>query len=217
MGESEGPLGPVEVSLNSKVMIALVAGIALGFVAGYLVADRFKEAEPSAPTLSAGTAAPVLAAPSMGAMPGGAPPAAAMNAELAARIAQSQAAVLANPKNHDAWVSLGNDFFDSQQFQKSIDAYDKALALKPNDPNVLTDQGVMFRSLGQFEKALANFQKANKLDPNHVQSLFNIGVVYAQDMQKPAEAAKAWNKVLTLAPNSSQAAQARQMLSQQKK
>jgi tetratricopeptide (TPR) repeat protein len=98
-----------------------------------------------------------------------------------------------------------------------VGAYDKALALKPGDPNVLTDQGVMYRQLGQFDKALATFQKANKLQPSHVQSLFNMGIVYANDLNKPDEAAKAWNKVLALAPASDQAAQARQMLSQLKK
>ena len=38
-------------------------------------------------------------------------------------------------------------------------------------------------------------------------------MVYANDLHKPDEASKAWNKVLTQAPTSDQAAQARQMLS----
>jgi cytochrome c-type biogenesis protein CcmH/NrfG len=124
--------------------------------------------------------------------------------------------VAADPKNHDAWVALGNDYFDSHQAQKSVDAYAKALALKPDDPNVLTDQGVMYRQLNQFDKAVACFQKAAKLDPSHIQSLFNLGIVYAHDLHQPDEAAKAWNKLLVLAPASEQAAQARQQLAQLK-
>jgi cytochrome c-type biogenesis protein CcmH/NrfG len=139
------------------------------------------------------------------------------SAEVQARIARIEAAVQADPKNFAAWFSLGNEYFDTHQHQKAVDAYAKGLAIKPDNPDVLTDQGVMYRDLGQFDKALANFQKANKLDPNHVQSLFNIGVVYANDLKKPDEAAKAWTKVLTVAPASQQAAQARQMLSQLKK
>ena len=77
----------------------------------------------------------------------------------------------------------------------------------------LTDQGVMYRELRKFDQAVANFQKASKLDPTHVQSLFNLGVVYSSDLNKPDEAAKVWNRVITLAPNSEQAGQARQMLS----
>jgi len=166
-----------------------------------------------------------MLAPSLsGAMPAGVPgamggalPAAPPSAEVQARINQIEAAVLADPKNHDAWAALGNEYFDSHQPQKSIMAYGKALALKPNDPNILTDQGVMYRNLGQFDQAMANFQKANKIQPTHLQSLINIGVVYANDMGKPAEAAKAWAKVVATAPTSEQATQARQMLAELKK
>ena len=75
----------------------------------------------------------------------------------------------------------------------------------------------MYRNLGQPEKALANFQKANKIQPKHLPSLINIGVVYANDLAKPAEAAKAWNKVVATDPTSEQATQARQMLADLKK
>lgn len=212
--------------MNRNIMFALVGGMAAGFLAGYFVfSGGSREAGPvvAAPTANAGAGAgAVMPAPSLaggmpGAMPGAMPATALPSAEAQARIARIEAAVLADPKNHDAWVALGNEYFDSHQFKKSVDAYGKALAIKPEDPNVLTDQGVMFRQLGQFDKAIANFQKANKVQPAHVQSLFNLGVVYASDLNKPDEAAKAWNKVLTIAPTSDQAAQARQMLSQLKK
>jgi len=208
--------------LNRNIMFALVGGMAAGFLAGYFVfSGGSREAGPvvAAPTANANAGAgTVMPAPSLaGGMPGAMPATALPSAEAQARIARIEAAVLADPKNHDAWVALGNEYFDSHQFKKSVDAYGKALAIKPEDPNVLTDQGVMFRQLGQFDKAIANFQKANKVQPTHVQSLFNLGVVYASDLNKPDEAAKAWNKVLTIAPTSDQAAQARQMLSQLKK
>ena len=199
------------------MIFALAGGLVAGFLAGYAVAGGFSSEVAPVPT----TSAPVALAPSLG---GGMPAAGAMpsgpvlpSAEVQARISRAEAAVLADPKNHDAWISLGNDYFDIHQAQKSVDAYSKALALKPGDPNVLTDQGVMYRELGKFDKALANFQKANQLQPTHVQSLFNIGVVYSTDLNKPDEAAKAWNKVIALAPASEQAGQAKQMLSQMKK
>jgi len=204
--------------LNRNIMFALAGGVAAGFLAGYLVFGG-EPKEVAAPV----TAAPAMLAPSLGggvpgAMPGGLPASPALpSAEVQARIARIEAAVLADPKNHEAWTALGNEYFDSHQPQKAVDAYARALVLKPDDPNVLTDQGVMYRQLGQFDKALATFQKASRLQPSHVQSLFNIGVVYASDMNKPDEAAKAWTKVISLAPGSEQAAQAKQLLSQLKK
>ena len=201
-------------------MFALAGGLVVGFLGGYLVfgyfgGDAHPSSSPAAPTV----AAPVVFNPG-GAMPAGAPgamPAAPPSAEVQARINQIEAVVLADPKNHDAWVALGNDYFDTHQSQKAVLAYDRALALQPDDPNILTDQGVMYRNLGQPEKALANFQKANKVQPKHLPSLINIGIVYANDLAKPAEAAKAWNKVIATVPASEQATQARQMLADLKK
>ncbi len=200
--------------MDRNLIFALAGGLVAGFLAGYAVAGGFSSPEATPVPMNA---APVALAPSLG---GGMPTAGAMpsgptlpTAEAQARISRAEAAVLADPKNHDAWISLGNDYFDIHQAQKSVDAYSKALAIQPNDPNVLTDQGVMYRELRKFDQAVANFQKASKLDPTHVQSLFNLGVVYSSDLNKPDEAAKAWNRVITLAPNSEQAGQARQMLS----
>ena len=87
--------------------------------------------------------------------------------------------ILANdPSNHQAWVKLGHLYFDNNQPINAIDAYEKALELNPNDPDVLTDQGVMFRRMGTYERAIKNFSKANEIDPNHEISLFNLGIVY---------------------------------------
>lgn len=206
--------------MNRNVVFALLGGLVAGFTVGYFVFGG--ESHAAAGPVVAAPATPIMPAPSLagaagtmgGPMPTSQPP---ITPEHQARISSIEAAVLADPKNHDAWVALGNEYFDSHQAKKSVDAYARALALKPDDPNVLTDQGVMYRQLGQFDQALACFQKANKLQPSHVQSLFNMGVVYSADLHKPEEAAKAWNKVLAVAPASDQAAQARQMLSQLKK
>jgi cytochrome c-type biogenesis protein CcmH/NrfG len=150
-------------------------------------------------------------------MPGGAPPAASANDNFQARIVQMQQVVARDPKNADAWIQLGNDYFDTRQPQKAIEAYSRALELRPNDPNVLTDQGVMYRETGQFQKAIANFVKASEADPKHVQSLFNAGVVYLNDLKQPKKAIDLWNKVIQVAPQSEQAAQSRAAIEEAKK
>lgn len=112
------------------------------------------------------------------------------------RIAIAKQLVAQNPKDVQAWISLGNDYFDSRQLQAAVDAYAKALELDPKNPDVLTDQGVMYRDLGQYDKALANFLKANQIAPMHMQSLMNAGVVYAYDLKDPKRAEEAWLKVI---------------------
>jgi len=186
--------------LNRNLISGLAIGVFVGFLAGYFIAaNRSNDDAPAAPA-----APPAAAAP---AMPPGPNP-----MELQQRIATNKQVVAADPRNLQAWIALGNDYFDLHQAKDSVDAYAKALELDPGNTNVLTDQGVMYRELRQFDRAVADFQKAVKLDPGHLQSLFNLGIVYAQDLNKPAEAIKAFTKVTELAPASPQAAQARQMI-----
>ena len=144
-------------------------------------------------------------------LPGGAPPSGA-SFETQQRIAIAEQLVQREPNNVQAWIQLGNDYFDTRQAQKSVDAYAKALALQPSNPDVLTDQGVMYRDLGQFDKAIANFEKAQQLDPRHVQSLYNLGIVWAYDKKDASKATRYFGKVIELAPGSGQAVQARQHL-----
>jgi len=140
------------------------------------------------------------------------PPGMAGAASVEQHLAALQQQVARDPKDVKAWVELGNLYFDTKQPQRSIDAYAKALELQPNNPDVITDQGVMYRDIGQPEKAAANFRKANQLDPNHMQSLFNLGVIQAYDLKDTKAAAATWNEVIRRAPNSPQAAQARQAI-----
>jgi cytochrome c-type biogenesis protein CcmH/NrfG len=132
--------------------------------------------------------------------------------DYASRIAEAEKLVAQDPKNKNAWLSLGNDYFDTEQTQKAIHAYGKVLELEPNNPNVLTDQGVMYRKVGWYDKALANFEKAQQLDPKHLQSLYNIGVVYSVDMKQPEKSGPIWKKYLQMDPNSPTAMQIKSMM-----
>jgi cytochrome c-type biogenesis protein CcmH/NrfG len=121
-----------------------------------------------------------------------------------------------DPGNAKGWVALGNAYFDSQQREKAVEAYGKALQLEPDNPDVLTDQGVMYRELGAFDKAIANFEKASTIDPRHLPSLLDLGVLYAQDLKDQDKAIKAWNRVIRIAPTSPQAAKAHSYVEQLK-
>lgn len=128
------------------------------------------------------------------------------------KIRTLQRIVATEPENRKAWVQLGHNYFDSAQPMKAIEAYDKALELDGNDPDVLTDQGVMYRRFGWYDKAIENFTKANKLKSDHKQSLFNLGIVYRDDLQDAAKAKEVWNRYLEIAPKGEGADKVRIML-----
>ncbi|MDP9190112.1 MAG: tetratricopeptide repeat protein [Acidobacteriota bacterium] len=106
------------------------------------------------------------------------------------------------------WIALGNRYFDTHQRNKAIEAYAKALELDPNNPAVLTDQGVMYSETTQYEKAIANFQKAHAIDPTHLPSLLNLGMLYAQYLKDYDKAIKTWKRVIEIAPTTVHAGKA---------
>jgi len=182
--------------LNRNLLSGLAIGVFAGFLAGYFVGASH-----------GGDAPAVAAAPAPAPAPPGPPRPNPL--ELQDRITAAKQVLAADPNNAQAWITLGNDYFDSQQAQNAVDAYARALVLAPGNPDVLTDQGVMYRQLQDYAKAVADFKLANRLDPKHLQSLFNLGIVYAADLKQPAEAVKAWNRIIATDPANPLAEQAR--------
>jgi cytochrome c-type biogenesis protein CcmH/NrfG len=105
-----------------------------------------------------------------------------------------------NPQNSEAWAQLGNEYFDSDQFEKAIWAYQKALELAPNNANVWTDLGVMYRRSGKPTEAIQAFDKAIEVDPKHEPSRLNKGIVLLHDLQDFDGAIAAWEGLLEVNP-----------------
>jgi cytochrome c-type biogenesis protein CcmH/NrfG len=181
--------------MKQETILVVVVTLVAGVIIGWMVANQGSKPAPAAAPL----APPQAGAPAAG-------------ANVQQRINELKAVVASDPKNRNAWVALGNDYFDSDRPMESVEAYAKALELNGNDPNVLTDQGVMFRRLGWFDRAVDNFTKANKVDPKHSVSLFNLGIVYRYDLQDYPKAAESWSKFLTVNPIGPGADRARQEL-----
>jgi cytochrome c-type biogenesis protein CcmH/NrfG len=105
-----------------------------------------------------------------------------------------------NPTNATAWIELGNLYFDSEQFDKSIWAYKKALDINPNNANVWTDMGVMYRRSEQPQEAINAFDEAIRVDPKHEIARFNKGIVLLHDLNQPEAGIKAWEELMEINP-----------------
>ena len=183
--------------MKKENILMVVVALVVGLLGGYLVFSLSKKTE-SAP------------------VGGGVPLGSGSPTDYQQRIAEAEKIVAREPKNLQVWVQLGNDYFDTDQPQKAVNAYGKALEIDPNNPNLLTDQGVMYRRIGWYDKAIANFEKASQIDPKHVQSLYNIGIVYAMDLKQADKAIKAWTRYLEIDSTSPQGQQVRGLVEQLK-
>lgn len=142
-----------------------------------------------------GVAFSVLRAP---ALPG--QDSAASAKETTEMIKALEAEAAKNSQDVNLWVQLGNAYFDTDQYVKAIGAYEKSLTIAPGDPNVLTDQGIMYRLNKQPDKAVETFDKAMALDPKHEPSRMNKGIVLLYDLEDEKGAIAAWEDLLALNP-----------------
>jgi cytochrome c-type biogenesis protein CcmH/NrfG len=117
-----------------------------------------------------------------------------------------------NPNDAQPRIQLGNMFFDAEQYAQSITWYEQALKINPNDANVSTDLGVAYYYTNQPDRALAQFDQSLRVDPKHVKTLLNVGIVRAFGKQDFGGAAKAWQQVVDLAPDSPEGQAARKGL-----
>src|SRR5690606_21575476 len=90
--------------------------------------------------------------------------------------------------------------------------YEEALKINPSDPNVSTDLGVAYYYTNQPDKAVAQFERSLEIDPRHTKTLLNLGIVRAFGQQDLEGAAKAWEQVVALAPDSPEGQAAKKAL-----
>jgi cytochrome c-type biogenesis protein CcmH/NrfG len=105
-----------------------------------------------------------------------------------------------NPNNHNNWEQLGHLYFDTEQFGKSIEAYEKSLQLRNDRPDIWTDLGVMYRRSGDSKRAVECFERALSLEPDHQIALFNKGLVLLHDLNDPAQAIASWETLIRINP-----------------
>ncbi len=122
------------------------------------------------------------------------------NAETDQAIMNLEAEVTANPNNFENWVQLGNLYFDSNQPEKAVPAYEKALELHSGNANVYTDLGVMYRRTDRPQKAIEAFDKAIAMDGTHIPSRFNKGIVLFYDLNDGNGAIASWESILQIDP-----------------
>lgn len=125
--------------------------------------------------------------------------------EQARALAALETEVGKNHANGEAWTSLGNLYYDTNQVKKAIDAYSHALDHLPANADILTDLGVMYRLDHQPDKAIESFDKAIQTNPRHEPARLNKGIVLLYDLGRAQDALQAWQELLAINPNATTA------------
>jgi tetratricopeptide (TPR) repeat protein len=106
---------------------------------------------------------------------------------------------------------LANLYLEAGQLDKGKGLLDKLPAGAVSDPNVFVNVGILFMNKKNPTDAMAYFTKAITLDPKSAESYYYRGLAEAQ-LKKIPEARADFQQVLTLAPDSPEAHDSKQML-----
>jgi len=188
--------------MKSDNIVFAVAGVMFGLIAGWIIGAQ--QANPRVPA----AAAPAASA--------AAPPASGSSGR-ATVVDEAQVQALKNVADRETSnpaprTQLANLYFDAERYDEAIKWYEQAIALSPDDPNLSTDLGVCYYYTNQPDKALTQFEHSLKIDPKHTKTLLNVGIVKAFGKQDLEGAAKAWDQVLQLAPESPEGQAAKRAL-----
>ena len=169
----------------------------LGIAGGWLIRGS------QAPTATGPTEAATASAPAeMGAGTASqVPPSSQLK-----QMADSQTAPLlerlkSEPNNADLLASIGNIYYDAQQYPTAIEYYQRALRVQPANADVRTDAATAYWYTGNADTAIAEFKKALSYQPDKANTLFNLGIVQWQGKVDADGALTTWQRLLDTNPN----------------
>lgn len=110
--------------------------------------------------------------------------------------------------------TLGNFFYDHQNWAQAISHYEAAIRQGSDDADIRTDLGNAYRFTDRPDDALAQYTGAQQMNPEHEFSLFNQGGLYLEDLHDPTKAIEIWREYLSRFPRGRNVAAARQLIAQ---
>ncbi len=120
---------------------------------------------------------------------------AAMTAKLVARLKD-------HPEDADGWAMLARTYDVTQRHADALKAYEKAVALRKDDPALLADyaDSLAVNNGNSLDGApMQQIEKALKLDPRNLKALALAGS-FAFTKQDYANAVKLWEKMVQIGP-----------------
>jgi tetratricopeptide (TPR) repeat protein len=192
--------------VSKESVVFALAGAFFGLIVGWIIGSQNAAGRQPAPAAAVQAPAPQTGAPAERPQP--------PFDEERARALELQAQ--RSPSDPAVRAELANLFFDGERYEQAIRWYEESLRLDPRNVNASTDLGVCYYYTNQPDRALAQFDRSLAIDPKHTKTILNVGIVRAFGKQDLAGAADAWQKVISLAPDSPEARAARQALESMK-
>ncbi len=104
------------------------------------------------------------------------------------------------------YAALGAAYLAEQRYEEALSAHNFAFAIVDTqqaemvEPTLWRNRGIARAELGQLEGALSDIRRAAAAMPDDVMTQLTLGIIY-QDMNRPADAVVAYDRVVRLQPD----------------
>jgi tetratricopeptide (TPR) repeat protein len=116
------------------------------------------------------------------------------NAEVDFRMA-----VKLNPTAIYYW-GLGEFYYETDKYNKSVEAYTKAIEINPVEGNLYYNRGISLYSQKSYKEAIADFEQTLKFMPNNIDVLWYLALSYKNNGDNEM-ALYYYNRVESINPN----------------
>ena len=109
-----------------------------------------------------------------------------------------------DPENEKRLATLALCYQHLKDFNSAIEAYNKALAIKPDYAEAYYNMGNALKEQGKLEEAIEAYNKALAIKPDYADAYNNMGNAL-KEQGKLEEAIEAYNKALAIKPDYAEA------------
>ncbi len=116
-------------------------------------------------------------------------------------ISNFKAAIIVDrERSHVPWNQLGKLYYESQDYDESLNAYQEALKVKPDYLPSLIGLGNLYNQLKEYQKAINSYDLAIEINPQSYEAWFGKGVAFSglQDLNLARES---YEKALEIKPD----------------
>jgi len=104
-------------------------------------------------------------------------------------------------KSAKNWHKEGFNWSKRKEYQKAIECYDKAIALKPdNVADICCNKGNALYYLGNYQEAIKCYDKTIELEPDNADAYYNKGLAFG-NLGNYNESIECYDKAILLKPD----------------
>lgn len=115
-------------------------------------------------------------------------------------------------RNGEELNAAGARAYESGNYREAIRLFQEATEADPGNASYYTNLGVAFGEVGDDLQAFTAYRRAVELNPEELAAYLNMGYLY-MERERPTEAREMWEAVVRAAPDSDEAKEARDNLS----